>query len=55
MAVDPVTSVNTTVTILRTAGRGEGRSKSGEPHARQKRARSGFSSPHAGQDGTGGV
>ena len=54
MAVDPVTSLNTTVTILRTS-RADPVSASGAPQFRQNFALSGFSSPHEAQVSTAGV
>src|SRR2546423_5868899 len=55
MAVEPVTSENTTVTVLRTSAPAGTCSASGDPHRRQNRARSGFSSPHTWQVSIGKV
>ena len=44
-AVEPVTSQNTMVTILRASRRGAGAAPIGLPHSRQKRARSGLRVP----------
>jgi hypothetical protein len=55
MAVDPVTSLNTTVTILRTSWAADPVSESGAAQFRQNFALSGFSSPHEAHVGTAGV
>src|SRR5438477_8098565 len=49
--VEPVTSVNTTVTVLRTSRTSAGMAVSSDPHARQNFAMSGLSWPHCGQAG----
>ncbi len=53
-AVEPVTSVNRMVTVLRVSRAGDDGASSvpQKPHSRK---RSGFSSPHAGQRITRGV
>src|SRR5258706_12402077 len=48
IAVEPVTSQNKIVTVWRVAA-GAAATVSAKPHERQKRARSGFSSPQFGQ------
>ena len=51
--VDPVTSVNTTVTVLRTSRASAEGAESSAPHAKQNRAMSGLSWPQLGHDGMG--
>ena len=50
MAVDPATSLNSTVTVLRTSA--DGAAASGVPQNPHNRKRGGFSSPQAGQMST---
>jgi hypothetical protein len=55
MAVEPVTSVKTTVTVLRTSRETVAVVPSGVPHLPQKRISAGFSAPHDVQIGIGEV
>jgi len=48
-SVDPTTSENTTVTVLRASASGADGPANAVPHARQNRASAWFSDPHAGQ------
>jgi hypothetical protein len=54
MLVDPLRSEKTMDTVLRTSC-AAGALTSGDPHAKQNFATSGFSVPHCEQNGTGRV